>query len=80
MANTKAVAPIEVSMTTKQKLSVAVGVLSLLAFLISNMKGTWGFGGWSDQFVETMLAVSGAITIYFGCSTVQKHQDEKESS
>lgn len=70
---------IEVSMTTKQKLSVAVGILSLLAFLISQLSNTWGFGPLANQFVETMLVVSGAITIYFGCSTVQKHQDEKES-
>lgn len=70
---------IEVSMTAKQKLSVAVGVLSLVAFLISQLSKTWGFGAWSDQFVETMLIVSSAISIYFGCSTVQKHQDNKES-
>lgn len=70
---------IEVSMTAKQKLSVAVGVLSLVAFLISQLAKTWGFGPVADQFVETMLIVSSAISIYFGCSTVQKHQDNKES-
>lgn len=71
---------IEVSMTTKQKLSVAVGVLSLAAFLISHVSKTWGMGAWADQFVETMLVVSSALSVYFGCSTVQKHQDEKENN
>lgn len=70
---------IEVSMTTKQKLSVAVGVLSLVAFMITQLKDIWGFGGWAEQFVATILAVAGAINIYFGSATVQKHQDEKEA-
>lgn len=71
---------IETSMTTKQKLSVAVGVLSLVAFLISQLSKTWGFEAVASQFVETMLVFSSAISIYFGCSTVQKHQDEKEGN
>jgi len=71
--------PIEVPMTAKRKLSVAVGVLSMLAFLISQLSDVWGFGNWSKQLVDTMLIFSSVFSIYFGATTVQKHQDEKES-
>ena len=74
----QSIQPIDTSMTVKQKLSVAVGILSLCAFLMSQLSKTWGFEAVASQIVETMLIVSSAISIYFGCSTVQKHQDEKE--
>lgn len=69
---------IKVSMTVKQKLSVAVGVLSAIAFLITKLSVTFGFQAAGSQIVEVILAVVACLNIYFGASTVQKNQDEKE--
>lgn len=76
----QSVQPIDTSMTVKQKLSVTVGVLSAIAFLISKFSVTWGFQEVASQIVETILAVVSCLSIYFGCSTIQKNQDEKESN
>lgn len=69
---------IKVSMTVKQKLSVSIGVLSLIAFLITKLSVTFGFQAAASQIVEVIMAVVGGLNIYFGASTVQKNQDEKE--
>ena len=78
MAKTN-IQPIETSMTVKQKLSVTVGVLSAIAFLITKLSVTFGFQPVGEQIVEVILAVSAVLNIYFGASTVQKNQDLKES-
>lgn len=72
------VQPIKTPMSVQRKLSVAVGILSFLAFILSQISKTWGFEPVANQIVETMLIVSGAISIYFGSATVQKEITERE--
>lgn len=71
---------IKTSMTVKQRLSVAVGILSAIAFLITKFSLIFGFEAVGSQIVEVILAVSACLNIYFGASTVQKNQDEKENN
>ena len=78
MANN--ITPIKTSMSVQRKLSIAVGLLSFLAFILSEVSKTWGFEAVATQIVQTMLIVSGGISIYFGSSTVQKEMSEKEDN
>ena len=70
--------PIKTSISTARKLSIAVGLLSFFAFVIQALGQTWGFPEVASQIVQTCLAVSGGISIYFLGSTTQKITDEKE--
>lgn len=70
--------PIKTSISTARKLSIAVGLLSFFAFVVQSLGQTWGFPEVASQIVQTCLAVSGGISIYFLGSTAQKITDEKE--
>lgn len=71
---------IETSLTTQRKLSIAVGLLSFAAFVIQALGQTWGFEEAATQIVQTCLAVSGGISIYFLGSTTQKITEEKKQN
>lgn len=71
---------IETSVSTQRKLSIAVGLLSFAAFVIQALGQTWGFEEVATQIVQTCLAVSGGISIYFLGSTTQKISEEKKQN
>ena len=71
---------IETSISTQRKLSIAVGLLSFSAFVIQALGETWGFREVATQIVQTCLAVSGGISIYFLGSTTQKITEEKKQN
>ena len=71
---------IETSISTQRKLSIAVGLLSFSAFVIQALGETWGFSEVATQIVQTCLAVSGGISIYFLGSTTQKIAEEKKQN
>lgn len=77
--NNNSGAQIETSISTQRKLSIAVGLLSFSAFVIQALGQTWGFEGVATQIVQTCLAVSGGISIYFLGSTTQKISEEKKN-
>ena len=74
------VQPIDTSISTQRKLSIAVGLLSFSAFVIQALGQTWGFTEIATQIVQTCLAVSGGISIYFLGSTTQKITEEKKKN
>ena len=71
---------IETSISTQRKLSIAVGLLSFFAFVIQALGTTWGFQEVSTQIVQTCLAISGGISIYFLGSTTPKISEEKKQN
>lgn len=71
--------PIKVSISTQRKLSIAVGLLSCAAFIIQALGTTWGFEQIATQIVQTCLAVSGAVNIYFIGTTTQKISEENKN-
>jgi hypothetical protein len=70
--------PVKTSISTQRKLSIAVGLLSFSAFVIQALGQTWGFEAVATQIVQTCLAISGGISIYFLGSTTQKITEEKK--
>ena len=64
---------------TTRQLSIAVGILSFLAFIIQGLGPTWGFEPLAKQLTQTILLVVGGINIYFGGVTSQKGIAEKEN-
>lgn len=71
--------PIETSVSTQRKLSIAVGLLSFGAFIIQGLSSTWGFPQLGEQITQTCLLVSGGISIYFLGSTTQKITEERKN-
>lgn len=65
---------------TTRQLSMAVGILSFVAFIIQGLGSTWGFEGVAQQLTQTALLFSGGINIYFLGVTGQKNSEEKEES
>lgn len=65
---------------TTRQLSIAVGILSFIAFIIQGLGGTWGFEGVAQQITQTALLFSGGINIYFLGVTGQKNSEDKEKS
>ena len=82
MANKKTVSvtPIETSISTTKKLSLAVGILSFVAFVVQGLGKTWGFEGVAEQLTQTALLVSGGINIFFLGNTAQKITQEKKDA
>ena len=74
------VEPIKTSISAARKLSIAVGLLSFSAFVIQALGRTWGFEEISEQIVQTCLAISGGISIYFLGNTTQKITEEKKQN
>lgn len=70
--------PVKTSISTQRKLSIAVGLLSFSAFVIQALGQTWGFPEIATQIVQTCLAISGGISVYFLGSTTQKITEEKK--
>lgn len=63
---------------TTRQLSIAVGVLSFVAFIVQGLGSTWGFESVAQQLTQTALLFSGGINIYFLGVTGQKNNAEKE--
>jgi len=64
---------------TTRQLSIAVGLLSFIAFIIQGLGSTWGFEELSKQLVQTALLFSGGVNIYFLGVTNQKNNADKEN-
>ena len=64
---------------TTRQLSIAVGLLSFMAFIIQGLGTTWGFDEVAKQITQTALLFSGGINIYFLGITNQKSIAEKEN-
>ena len=79
MSKAMSVEPIKTDISTQRKLSIAVGLLSFFAFVIQALGQTWGFAEIATQIVQTCLAISGGISIYFLGSTTQKITEEKKN-
>ena len=65
--------------STTRQLSIAVGLLSFLAFVIQGLGSTWGFEELAKQITQTALLFSGGINIYFLGVTNQKNNMEKDN-
>lgn len=63
---------------TTRQLSIAVGLLSFMAFVIQGLGSTWGFEEFAKQLTQTALLFSGGINIYFLGVTNQKNNSDKE--
>ena len=63
---------------TTRQLSIAVGLLSFMAFVIQGLGETWGFQEVAKQITQTALLFSGGINIYFLGITSQKDIADKE--
>lgn len=64
---------------TTRQLSIAVGILSFIAFIVQGLGATWGFEEVAEQLTQTALLFSGGINIYFLGVTNQKNNMEKEN-
>lgn len=64
---------------TTRQLSIAVGLLSFIAFIIQGLGSTWGFEELSKQLVQTALLFSGGVNIYFLGVTNQKNNADREN-
>ena len=62
---------------TTRQLSIAVGILSFMAFIIQGLSSTWGFEELGKQLTQTALLFSGGINIYFLGVTDYKNKQEK---
>lgn len=65
---------------TTRQLSIAVGILSFVAFVVQGLGSTWGFESVAQQLTQTALLFSGGINIYFLGVTGQKNNAEKEKN
>lgn len=63
---------------TTRQLSIAVGLLSFVAFIVQGLGTTWGFEEVAKQITQTALLFSGGINIYFLGITSQKNNEDKE--
>lgn len=63
---------------TTRQLSIAVGILSFVAFIIQGLGSTWGFEAVAKQLTQTALLFSGGINIYFLGVTNQKNNTDEE--
>lgn len=64
---------------TTRQLSIAVGLLSFMAFIIQGLGSTWGFEEVAKQITQTALLFSGGINIYFLGVTDYKNKQEKDN-
>lgn len=75
---TTKIEPIKTPMSIQRKLSLAVGLLSFMAFIIQGISKSWGFEALGEQLVQTFLVFSAGINIYFAGGTAQKEITETE--
>lgn len=71
--------PIKTNKKITRKLSIAVGLLSFVAFIIQGLGTTYGFSAVAEQITQTFLLFAGAINLFFLGSTTQKEITEKEA-
>lgn len=64
---------------TTRQLSIAVGLLSFVAFIIQGLGSTWGFEEVAKQITQTALLFSGGINIYFLGVTDYKNKQEENN-
>ena len=62
-----------------RQLSITVGLLSFVAFIIQGLGSTWGFESVAEQITQTALLFSGGINIYFLGVTDYKNKQEKNN-
>lgn len=67
----------KLSKKTTERLSLAGGILVALAFLVTQLGDTWGFGEVAKQVSQTFLAVAGVIEVYFLGHTAKKITDKE---
>lgn len=65
---------------TTRQLSIAVGLLSFAAFIISGLGTTWGFEEIAKQISATALLFSGGVNVYFLGVTNQKNNADAEAA
>ena len=70
----------KLKMKTSRQLSIAVGILSFIAFVVQGLGPTWGFEEVAKQITQTALLISGGINIYFLGVTNQKNNEEREKN
>lgn len=70
----------KLKMKTTRQLSIAVGILSFIAFVVQGLGPTWGFEEVAKQITQTALLISGGINIYFLGVTNQKNNEEREKN
>lgn len=68
----------KLSNKTNRQLSIAVGLLAFLAFVVQGLGSTWGFEAIAKQLVSTALIVSAGVNVYFLGSTSQKSINENK--
>lgn len=70
---------IKTSISTQKKLSLAAGMLSMIATFVALIKGTFGFDGIGDQIITVFMAANTVINMYFFGSTSQKITTENKN-
>ena len=70
--------PIKTPISVQRKLSIAVGLLSFVAFIVQGLSTTWGFASVGEQITQTALLFSGGINLYFLGATTQKISEENK--
>lgn len=65
--------------SVSRKLSIAVGLLCFVAFIVQGLSSTWGFEALGEQLTQTALLFAGGINIYFLGSTAQKEITEQNN-
>ena len=63
-----------------RQLSIAAGLLSFVAFVISMLGDTWGFEKSGMQIAQTCTGISGAINLFFLGVTSYKNMEDKEKT
>ena len=63
---------------TTRQLSIAVGLLSLGAFVIQGLGDIWGFQAIAKQLTATALLVAGAVNVHFSGVTSEKNRQDKK--
>lgn len=71
--------PIKTPISIQRKLSIATGLLSFSAFIVSGLGQTFGFQPVAEQITQVCLLFAGAFSFYFGSTTTQKIQEEKKN-
>lgn len=78
MATKTTTQPIEVSVSTQRKLSIASGLLACIAFLVSGLGKTFGFEPVAEQITQVCLLFVSAFSFYFGSTTTQKITEDRK--
>jgi hypothetical protein len=64
---------------TTRQLSMAVGIMSFVAFVVMGLGDTWGFSATAKQITNTIFLVSGGVNVYFLGVTHNKNTTEAKN-